>query len=154
MTERRVYQPSRSSRLFAFAVLAGLSIAAVAVIATPADKPWADRIGATTFLLLGGASAYVFGLRPRLEIDLDRVRIVAPFGTTQFPLDDVRHATGGRVLHLHLRSGAEAKVFAVSNANATLLLHRDGRTEEVADEINQLLESRSSSDNTRLIPPA
>jgi hypothetical protein len=86
-------------------------------------------------------STYALLLRPRLEIDQDQVRVIAPLGRLQFPLDDVTHASGGNVLRLSLRSGESVRVIAVTNTNVTLLLHRRGRTEHVASEINELLEA-------------
>ena len=105
------------------------------------DKPWGNRIGGAAFALLGVGFAYVVGLRPTLELDLarDAGRVVSPLGTTHFVLSDVVEASGGVMLRLQLASGSVLSVFAVTNANPTLVMHRRGRTEEVADQINALL---------------
>jgi hypothetical protein len=127
---------SGPSRLVALGIMCGMAASAIGVLFM--DKPWGNRLGAAGFASAGVAFAYLVGIYPRLDLDLVRNvgKLRSPIGSREFALLDVAEANGGAMLRLRFVNGDMVRVFAVTNANLTLMMKRRGRTEEVADLIN------------------
>lgn len=123
----------------AFGMVAAAALLGVGVVVLVMPNPLPDRLVAAAFALSGAGFVYAMMVRPRLEIDGDEVLVVAPVGSKRFPLTDLQSASGGRFLTLHRRGGEDVKVFAIQNANATLILKREGRTQRVAEQLNDLI---------------
>lgn len=107
------------------------------------DRPLLDRAVVFGVLFLSILAANRFVFTPRLEIGCDNIRIVAPLGEVSFPTTELESAEGGRFLVLNRRGYPPIKAYAVSNANLTVLLGRRGRTQRVADEINDFLRAKA-----------
>lgn len=134
--ERLRFTVSGPSKLVALGIMCGMAASAIGVLFM--DKPWGNRLGAAAFAWAGVGFAYLVGIRPRLDLDLLRQvgQLRSPLRSREFALLDVAQATGGAMLRLRFVDGDVVRVFAVTNANLTLMMKRRGRTEEVADQIN------------------
>lgn len=143
MTEPLVFRSNVVLRTGAQVAMAVLVVVAGILLAL--SGPWPDRIVSAGCLLGGAGLAYSLSVRPRLEIDDREVLVVAPIGSKRFPRSEFQSASGGRFLTLHRRAGEDIKVFAVQNANLSLMLKREGRTERVAQQLNDLVRSDGRS---------
>jgi hypothetical protein len=132
--------------LCAVATLTALGMAVAAGVVMAVAVPWPDRLVASGCMLLGSGLAYALSVRPLVEIDDQEVRVVAPVGSTRFPTHELTGASGGRFLTLHRVTGEDVRVFAVQDANVSLLRGRAGRADHAADAVNEWLRRRASSE--------
>jgi hypothetical protein len=141
-SQRLSYRAYTATRVLSLVMIAGC-IVAVFVALVSSSKPWGNRIGGAAIFLVGVPVVYVMLLRPGLDVDERHVTVRTGAGTTiRFPTADLDHVEGGMLLRLHRRSGQVVSVRAISDTNVTLLLHRSGRTERVAAEINAFLKGQ------------
>jgi hypothetical protein len=144
MSERLVYRVSQGQQVVVWVAIACFLVVAGGVLVI-GDKPWGNRIGASVMALLAAPLLHRFSIHLCLEITPEQVQVATPLRSFGFPTTDLSHASGGRLLTLHLTSGATVRVLAVTNTNVTVGRRRRGRTERAADEINAFLTATRAS---------
>ena len=126
-------------------ILVGRLVAAALVLAR-SPIPWAGRALVAAMLMPIALLGYALGIRPRVTMEADEIRLVGPVRTMTVKISDVSHAAGGSVLSLHMRDGGVLISRAIANTNPTLLLRREGRTEAVAAALNAAIAERREQD--------
>lgn len=137
INRKHVWRPNSSGLLpFAF-VDAYLLFRLQDAIRSGIDAP---RLlaGVTIFLLLQ-VFLWLILVRPKLVLDGNTVWVINPVNRECIPLDNISKVEGGRFLRIELGSGDSVTVWAVQNANITVMTKSKGRTHRVATEVNRLI---------------